>query len=57
MKLNKKELLQVNGGARVASYSSFINALSRGMSSIMDVGRSLGTAIRRIQSRSVCGLR
>ena len=57
MKLNKKELLQVNGGARAASYSSFINAISRGMSSIMDVGRSLGTAIRRIQSRSVCGLR
>ena len=49
--LNKQELLQISGGA---ISGSLINAFIRGISTILDLGRSLGTAIRRIQTRRFC---
>lgn len=49
--LNKQELLQISGGA---ISGSLINAFIRGISTILDLGRSLGTAIRRIQTRQFC---
>lgn len=52
MTLEKKELLQIVGGININA--SFISAISRGINSILDLGRSIGTAIRRISSNSVC---
>lgn len=49
--LKEDELKQIMGGAITASW---ISALARGINSIMDLGRSLGSAIRRIQSGKLC---
>ncbi len=49
--LNKQELLKISGGA---ISGSLINAFIRGISTILDLGRSLGTAIRRIQTKQFC---
>lgn len=53
MILNKKELLKINGGTITAT---LVNALARGITTIMDLGRSLGSAIRRIASKKICPL-
>lgn len=53
MKLTEKELCEITGGAVTAA---FLNAIARGIGVILDVGRSVGTAIRRIGSNSVCPL-
>ena len=55
MELKKCELLQIQGGA-ININGTWINAVVRGIEAIMDLGRSLGTAIRRIGSNSVCNL-
>jgi len=51
--LSNEQLLIVIGGA---ISGSLINAFARGIQAIMDVGRSLGNAIRRITSNSICKL-
>lgn len=53
MKLNKNELLEIKGGAITAT---LINAFARGINTMMSLGRSLGTAIRRIYRGKVCKL-
>ncbi len=53
MILSKEELLNVTGGDFTIT-ATFLNALSRGVSTIADLGRSLGSAIRRIVSGSIC---
>lgn len=50
--LKKEELLNVVGGATWSA--SMLNALSRAVSTLMDLGRSLGTSIRRSISGKVC---
>lgn len=49
--LEKNELLEIIGGA---ISGSLISAFVRGISTILDLGRSLGTAIRRIQLGQFC---
>lgn len=51
MELEKKELLYITGGAITASW---ITAIVRGINAIMDVGRALGTVIRRAQTGNLC---
>ena len=48
-----EELMQIVGGAISAS---MINTIIRGIKSFLDLGRSVGTAIRRIQSGRICSL-
>ena len=55
VELNNKELLKIDGGASWFS-ASFLNAASRALSTLMDLGRSLGTAIRRVINGSICPL-
>ncbi len=50
--LEKDELLEINGGASISA--TLINALSRAVSLITDLGRSLGSAIRRTMSGAYC---
>lgn len=51
--LQKQELLQVTGGAFKIT-ASFVNAIARLGSTIMDIGRSVGSAIRRASGGKMC---
>lgn len=51
MELKKHELLIITGGG---ISGTLLNALARGINVLLDLGRSLGTAIRRVSSNSVC---
>ena len=53
MILNDNQLLAVTGGSISAT---LINAIARGITTIVDLGRSLGNAIRRITSKKICPL-
>lgn len=53
MRLTNNELYTIIGGSVTAS---FLNAIARGITTILDLGRSVGTAIRRIGSNSICQL-
>lgn len=53
-RLSNDELKQVVGGINLNN--SLINAFSRIISVILDVGRSLGTSIRRIGEDNICEL-
>ncbi len=53
--LNKQELLNIDGGATTIS-GAFITSIIKGISSIFDLGKSLGTAVRRIIGKSICPL-
>ena len=50
--LNNKELMNIEGGAGLTA--SFLNAASRAVSTIMDLGRNLGSAIRRTINGNIC---
>lgn len=50
MQISKQELLNITGGVS----ASYITALVRGINSILELGRSLGTAIRRLFSGKIC---
>jgi len=52
--LKKEELLNVSGGFNWSA--SWLNAISRGVSTLMDLGRSLGTSIRRSISGKICSV-
>ena len=55
IELKKEELLNISGGANWFS-ASFLNAISRAVSTLMDLGRSLGTSIRRSINGKVCSV-
>lgn len=55
IELKDKELMSIEGGANWLT-ASFINAAARAIDTLMDVGRSLGSAIRRAFSGNVCSL-
>ena len=52
--LTKEELIYIYGGLSISG--SLINALVKGLNTFLDLGRSLGTAIRRIVTSFVCPL-
>ena len=54
MELSKTQLLNVVGGISISG--TLINSIVRGINSILDLGRSFGTAIRRISSKNICSL-
>lgn len=51
MKLNEQDLDKIIGGSVTAS---MLNAASRAVSTILELGRTIGSAIRRLYSRSYC---
>lgn len=53
MKLEKEEMLKINGGG---ISGTIINSIIRGLNSILELGRSLGTAIRRLTANNLCQL-
>ncbi len=52
MELDNKQLLNIVGGINITG--AFLNYLVKGINSILDLGRSVGTAIRRITSKNIC---
>jgi len=52
-KLTDSELLDIKGGTNFIS-ASFITAITRAGNLLLDLGRSLGTSIRRIVTDNVC---
>ena len=50
--LSNKELMNVEGGARFTA--SLLNAASRAITTLLELGRSLGSAIRRTVNGSIC---
>jgi len=54
MKLYEEELIMVVGG--VSLTGTLINAMSRAINALLEAGRSLGTAIRRITNKNLCKL-
>lgn len=52
MEIKKEELMIINGGGTITG--TLLNAIARGINAFLDLGRSLGTAIRRIGSNSLC---
>lgn len=51
--LTKEELMEIKGGTNFIS-ATFIAAFTRAGNLLLDLGRSFGTAIRRIVSNNVC---
>ena len=47
---SKEELLNITGGVS----ASYITALVRGINSLLELGRSFGTALRRLFSGTIC---
>lgn len=54
MELNKNQLLNIVGGISISG--TLINSIVKGVNAIFDIGRSIGSAIRRIRSGNVCPL-
>ena len=50
--LSKQEMLQIEGGISISC--TLINSLVRGINALLDLGRSLGSAIRRAQGNHIC---
>lgn len=50
--LTNEQLHEIKGGINITG--TFINALSRGIEVILEVGRSLGSAFRRSIEGQVC---
>lgn len=53
-KLTKEQLANINGGINISG--TLINAIIKGVNSFLDLGRSIGTAIRRVSTGSLCKL-
>ena len=53
VELKKEELLSISGGANLLT-AAFLNSISRAITTLVDLGRSLGTSIRRSLDGKVC---
>ena len=53
--MRKEELVLIVGGSSVSG--TVLNAVVRALNAALEVGRSLGTAIRRIKTRQACPVR
>lgn len=53
--LSNEELMQIQGGANWIS-GTFLSAINKAANTVFEMGKSLGTAIRRVYSGNVCEL-
>lgn len=51
--MSREELLEIKGGNITAT---FLNAIVRGITVICEVGRNIGTALRRVIAGNICPL-
>lgn len=52
--LEKCELVNVYGGINISG--TFVSSIAKGINTVLDLGRSLGSAIRRISSNKYCAV-
>ena len=50
--LNEAELLKIIGGINITA--SFLSAIVRGIDTIYEIGKAVGSALRRVQSGKIC---
>ena len=50
--LTNKELMDIDGGAGITG--TFLNSMSRAITTVMDAGRYLGSSLRRLFSGNLC---
>jgi len=50
--LNKKLLLEIEGGLNISG--SLVTSFTKAINAVLDLGRSLGSAIRRISDGNLC---
>mgnify|MGYP006908928190 CR=1 FL=1 len=53
MEIEKYELYEIVGGGSFAN-SSFLNAISRFLSTALQIGQTVGSSIRRLIDKKVC---
>ena len=51
-KLNKKELRELYGGLSISA--TIITAFTNGIKTIFNIGKSLGSSVRRLSERKLC---
>ncbi len=51
-RLEKNELKEIEGGFSITG--SIVNAFVEGIKTILDVGRSLGSSLRRLKEDKLC---
>lgn len=51
MKLNEETMKQINGGAIT---SAMINAISKAVNTLYELGKATGSAVRRIIKKTYC---
>lgn len=51
MRLEKQEMLEINGGG---ISGTLFSSIVRGINAMLDLGRSLGSAIRRLTANRLC---
>lgn len=54
MKITDIELLEIHGGAGNIINSTFINAVARLINTVLELGRIIGSNIRRGKERNYC---
>jgi hypothetical protein len=55
MELRNEEMFNIVGGATSSSItSSWINAVARLISTVLDIGKTIGSAIYRAQNKNYC---
>lgn len=54
IELNRSELMCVEGGIKITA--TFINTAIKGINTILNLGRALGSSIRRIGSKNLCSV-
>ena len=52
--LNKNELLEITGGSNWSG--AFFSSVAKAIDTVVNVGRSLGSAIRRLANGTLCPL-
>ena len=50
--MKKEHLLQIEGGVNISG--AIVTAFTKAINAVLNIGRSLGTAIRRINSGQMC---
>ena len=54
MKLNKEEMLTIDGGGIT---SAMLNAISKAIYTVYDLGRQTGSALRRLLKKMYCPIK
>lgn len=54
-KLEDKEMINISGGSSYFS-ATLVSALTRAGTTIFEIGRSLGSTVRRIFEKDMCSL-